>query len=61
MHSSWYSRRRIEEVGNETSSGAVAGAKVASRCMPIVEIYVGRSLRHAIRLNKGVRCMPHVA
>ena len=60
MHSSWYSRRRIEALGDETRPGAVAGAKVASRRTPVVEIHVGRDLRHAIML-RGVRCMPHIA
>lgn len=36
MHSSWYSRRRIEALGNETGSGAVVGVKVASRRILIV-------------------------
>lgn len=60
MQSSWYSRRRIEALGNETSSGAVAGANVARRRTPIVGIHIGRSLRHASKL-RGIGCMPHVA
>ena len=60
MHSSWYSRRSIEAFGNETSSGAVAGARLASRCTLVNEADVERSLRHVIRL-RGVRCIPHVA
>ena len=56
MQSSWYSRRRIEA----TSSGAVAGAKVASLRTPIVATKFGRSLRHATKLG-GSRCIPHTA
>lgn len=56
MHSSWYSRRRIEV----TSSGALAGAKVASLRTPIDDIKFGRNLRHATKLG-GSRCIPHIA
>ena len=56
MHSSWYSRRRIEA----TSSGAVAGAKVASLRTPILDIKIGRNLRDATKLG-GSRCIPHIA
>lgn len=56
MHSSWYSRRRIEV----TSSGAVAGAKVASLRTPIVDMKIGRNMRHATKLG-GSRCIPHIA
>ena len=60
MHSSWYSRRRIDALGSETSSGAVAGAKAASRRTPVDSIHAGRRLRRANKL-RGVRCIPHIA
>lgn len=60
MQSSWYSRRRIEALGKESSSGAVAGAKVARRRTPIPEIHVGRRLRHASKF-RGIGRMPHIA
>ena len=59
MHSSWYSRRRTEAFWKETGSGAVGGAKVASR-RTVVETHIGRSLRQVVKL-RNIRCMPHVA
>ena len=56
MHSSWYSRRRIEA----GSSGAVAGAKVACLRTPITDKRIGRDLRHANRPG-GSRCITHIA
>ena len=58
MHSSWYSRRRIETFENETGSGTVVGA--VSRRTLVVAGHVRRSLRHAVKLG-CIRCMPHVA
>ena len=40
----------MEALGNETGSGAVVGAKVASRRIWILVTYVRRSLRHAVKL-----------
>ena len=60
MHSSWYSRRRIEALGKETGSNAVAGAKDANFRRRIVDIHIGRSLRHATKLG-GIRCITHIA
>ena len=60
MHSSWYSRRRIEAFENETGSGTAVGAKAVSRRTLIVAGHVRRSLRHAVKLG-SIRCMPHVA
>ena len=60
MHSSWYSRRRREAVGSEPGSGAVMGARVASRRTLIAVIRIKQGLGHAVEL-RSVRFMPHVA
>lgn len=60
MHSSWYSRRHIEALGNETSSGAVAGARGAIRRAPVGNVHAGRGLRILIKLE-SIRRIPHVA
>lgn len=59
MHSSWYSRRRIEALGVETSSGAFNGAIVANRRMFGACLHVEEGLRSALKLRE-LCCMPHV-
>ena len=50
----------METFGGETDSGAVMGARVASRRTLVVATHTRRSLRHAVKL-RGVSCMPHIA
>ena len=50
----------METFDGETDSGAVIGARVASRRTLVVATHTRRSLRHAVKL-RGISCMPHVA
>ena len=50
----------METFDGETDSGAVMGARVASRRTLVVATLTRRSLRHAVKL-RGISCMPHVA
>ena len=50
----------METFDGETDSGAVMGARVASRRTLVVATHTRRSLRHAVKLI-CVSCMPHIA